>query len=56
LIPQKHRCRVLDRASERITIRKMPQVSFIRREFGKTNSVLNIVHPPVIEDAEDCDE
>ena len=27
-----------------------------RCEFGKTDYNLNIVHPPVYEDEEDCDE
>lgn len=49
----------LDKAYSNITIKKIPQMLLNRCEFGKTDYNLNIVHPPVYDDAwdeEDCDE
>ena len=46
----------LDKASGRITIKKIPQMLLSRCEFGRTDYNLHIVHPPVYEDEEDCDE
>lgn len=46
----------LDKAYEHITIKKIPQMLMERCEFGKDDYNLNIVHPPVYEDGEDCDE
>ncbi len=46
----------LDKAYPNITIKKIPQMLLSRCEFGKADYNLNIVHPPVYEDEEDCDE
>lgn len=49
----------LDKAYDKITIKKIPQMLLNRCEFGKTDYNLNIVHPPVYDDEkdeEDCDE
>ena len=46
----------LDKAYARITVKKIPQMLLKRCEFGKTDYNLNIVHPPVYEAEEDCDE
>lgn len=47
----------LERAFDRITIKKIPQMLLSRCEFGRTDYNLHIVHPPVYEDEEgDCDE
>ena len=46
----------IDSAYPNITIKKIPQMLLSRCEFGKTDYNLNIVHPPVYEDEEDCDE
>ena len=46
----------LEKAYPNITIKKIPQMLLSRCEFGKTDYSLNIVHPPVYEDEEDCDE
>lgn len=46
----------IDRAYDRITIKKIPQMLLERCEFGKTDYNLNIVHPPVYEDEEEYDE
>lgn len=45
----------LDKASDRITIKKIPQMLLSRCEFGRTDYNLHIVHPPVYEEG-DCDE
>lgn len=53
-------CRSYEGGSEKaypnITIKKIPQMLLSRCEFGNTDYSLNIVHPPVYEDEEDCDE
>ena len=46
----------LDKAYENIRVKKIPQMLLDRCEFGKADYNLNIVHPPVYEDEEDCDE
>lgn len=46
----------LEKVYPNITIKKIPQMLLSRCEFGKTDYSLNIVHPPVYEDEEDCDE
>lgn len=46
----------LEKAYPNITIKKIPQMLLSRCEFGKTDYNLNIAHPPVYEDEEDCDE
>lgn len=46
----------LDKASDRITIRKIPQMLLSRCEFGRTDYALNIVHPPMLEDGEETEE
>ena len=43
----------LDKASDNITVKKIPQMLLERCEFGKADYNLNIVHPPVYDD---CDE
>ena len=48
--------RGLDKAYENIREKKIPQMLLDRCEIGKTDYNLNIVHPPVYEDEEDCDE
>ena len=40
----------LDKAYDKITIKKIPQMLLNRCEFGKTDYNLNIVHPPVYDD------
>ena len=44
----------LEKAYSNITIKKIPQMLLDRCEFGKTDYALNIVHPPVYEDEEEC--
>ncbi|MFQ8599602.1 MAG: site-specific DNA-methyltransferase [Oscillospiraceae bacterium] len=46
----------LDKAYEHITVKKIPQMLLNRCEFGKTDYNLHILHPPVYDDGEDCDE
>lgn len=46
----------LDKAYDNIRVKKIPQMLLERCEFGKADYNLNIVHPPVYEDEEDCDE
>lgn len=46
----------LEKAYPNITIKKIPQMLLSRCEFGKADYNLNIVHPPVYDDEEDCDE
>ncbi len=46
----------LEKSYPNITIKKIPQMLLSHCEFGKTDYSLNIVHPPVYEDEEDCDE
>ena len=46
----------LDKVYSNITIKKIPQMLLERCEFDKSDYNLNIVHPPVYEDEEDCDE
>lgn len=46
----------LEKAYQNITIKKIPQMLLNRCEFGKTDYNLNIVHPPVYEEEEVCDE
>ncbi len=45
----------LDKASDHITIKKIPQMLLSRCEFGKADYALNIVHPPVLEDEEETE-
>lgn len=46
----------IDRLSDHITIKKIPQMLLERCEFGKSDYALNIIHPPVLEDEECSDE
>lgn len=46
----------LDKAYPNITIKKIPQMLLSHCEFGKADYNLNIVHPPVYDDEEECDE
>ncbi|MEI3038399.1 MAG: site-specific DNA-methyltransferase [Victivallales bacterium] len=46
----------IDRLSDHITIKKIPQMLLERCEFGKADYALNIIHPPVLEDEECTDE
>ena len=48
--------RGIERAYKEIAVKKIPQMLLERCEFGVENYNLNIVHPPVYEDEEDCDE
>lgn len=45
----------LDKSSNHITIKKIPQMLLDRCEFGKADYALNIVHPPVLEDEEETE-
>ena len=45
----------LDKSSDHITIKKIPQMLLDRCEFGKADYALNIVHPPVLEDEEETE-
>ena len=45
----------LDKSSDHITIKKIPQMLLDRCEFGKADYALNIVHPPMLEDDEDTE-
>lgn len=44
----------LDKAYGNIAVKKIPQMLLDRCEFGKTDYNLNIVHPPMYEDEEEC--
>ena len=48
--------RGIERAYREIAVKKIPQMLLDRCEFGVENYNLNIVHPPVYEDEEDCNE
>lgn len=48
--------RGVERAYREIAVKKIPQMLLDRCEFGVENYNLNIVHPPVYEDEEDCNE
>ena len=43
-------------SADHITIKKIPQMLLDRCEFGKDDYNLNIVHPPVYDEEEYCDE
>lgn len=44
----------LDKVYGNIVVKKIPQMLLDRCEFGKMDYNLNIVHPPVYEDEEEC--
>lgn len=44
----------LDKAYGNIVVKKIPQMLLDRCEFGKMDYNLNIVHPPMYEDEEEC--
>ncbi|MFZ2537684.1 MAG: site-specific DNA-methyltransferase [Oscillospiraceae bacterium] len=44
----------IDKAYEHITIKKIPQMLLSHCEFGKDDYNLNIIHPPVYDDEEEC--
>ena len=46
----------IEKAYREIAVKKIPQMLLDRSEFGVENYDLNIVHPPVYEDEEECDE
>lgn len=46
----------MDKAYEQIALKKIPQMLLSRCEFGKNDYKLNIVHPPMYDDEEECDE
>lgn len=46
----------VEKANPHITVKKIPQMLLERCEFDKANYNLNIIHPPVYEEEEDCDE
>ncbi|MCM1007952.1 MAG: site-specific DNA-methyltransferase [Ruminococcus flavefaciens] len=45
----------LEKSNPHIAIKKIPQMLLERCEFDKSDYSLNIIHPPVYEDEEDCD-
>lgn len=46
----------VEKMNSHITIKKIPQMLLERCEFDKSDYNLNIIHPPVYEDEEDCYE
>jgi len=46
----------VEKANPHITVKKIPQMLLERCEFDKADYNLNIIHPPVYEEEEDCDE
>ena len=46
----------MEKINPHITVKKIPQMLLERCEFDKSDYNLNIIHPPVYEDEEDCDE
>ena len=46
----------MEKLNPHITVKKIPQMLLERCEFDKSDYNLNIIHPPVYEDEEDCDE
>ena len=46
----------VEKINPHITVKKIPQMLLERCEFDKSDYNLNIIHPPVYEDEEDCDE
>lgn len=48
--------KVVEKLHPHVTIKKIPQMLLERCEFDKADYNLNIIHPPVYEDEEDCDE
>ena len=46
----------MEKMNPHITVKKIPQMLLERCEFDKSDYNLNIIHPPVYEDEEDCDE
>ena len=46
----------IEKAYDNIAIKKIPQMLLDRCEFGKSDYNLNIVHPPVYDEEEECDE
>ena len=46
----------MDKLNPRITVKKIPQMLLERCEFDKADYNLNIIHPPVYDDEEECDD
>jgi adenine-specific DNA-methyltransferase len=46
----------MDKLNPHITVKKIPQMLLERCEFDKADYNLNIIHPPVYEDEEECDD
>lgn len=46
----------MDKLNPHITVKKIPQMLLERCEFDKTDYNLNIIHPPVYDDEEECDD
>lgn len=46
----------VERMNPHVTVKKIPQMLLERCEFDKADYSLNIIHPPVFDDEEDCDE
>ena len=46
----------MEKLNPHITVKKIPQMLLECCEFDKSDYNLNIIHPPVYEDEEDCDE
>lgn len=46
----------MDKMNPHITVKKIPQMLLERCEFDKADYNLNIIHPPVYDDEEECDD
>lgn len=46
----------MDKLNPHITVKKIPQMLLERCEFDKGDYNLNIIHPPVYDDEEECDD
>ena len=46
----------MDKLNPHITVKKIPQMLLERCEFDKADYNLNIIHPPVYDDEEECDD
>ncbi|MBR1432225.1 site-specific DNA-methyltransferase [Ruminococcus sp.] len=46
----------VEKMNPHITVKKIPQMLLSRCEFDKADYSLNIIHPPVYDDEEECDD
>ncbi len=46
----------MDKLNSHITVKKIPQMLLERCEFDKSDYNLNIIHPPIYDDKEECDD